>query len=109
MIELKILGKAEKNVCELFSEVMSDNRNLENEIILFCDYSGFDIPVGYVFKKIIDANSNEFSGELILKSVSQQFARPFDMVPMGWKTICKFEIKDIFLLEILNSLESLNT
>jgi hypothetical protein len=59
---------------------------------LFCSFSEFDIPIGQVFNEIEDmVNREKINGGIVLKNVTQQFWKPFDAIPAGWKTICHFE------------------
>ncbi|MGN6402137.1 MAG: hypothetical protein ACTHMD_16885 [Flavisolibacter sp.] len=66
----------------------------DDEVVLFCDYSNFDIPIGYKFCKIEDRRTGQIYHETVLhlKNVTQEFASVFDKVPKGFKTICKFKI-----------------
>ncbi|WP_423735439.1 hypothetical protein [Chitinophaga caseinilytica] len=65
-----------------------------DEIVLFCSFSEYDIPVGYVFNTITDAGSRILVTDTItLKGVTQQFWKPFDSIPKGWKTIARFSFQ----------------
>lgn len=65
---------------------------LISEVLLLCDYSASDIAIGYRFSSIQDPDDKLlFSGEIVLKGVTQEFMKSFDEIPNGWKTICKFQ------------------
>ena len=66
-----------------------------NFVSVFCDFSLFDIPVGHIFSQVLNSGQNRvYSGSIVLQSVTQQFAKPFDEVPKGWRTICTFSYDD---------------
>jgi hypothetical protein len=96
-VKIKVIGKLKENLKVNFTEVLDLNNLRSNELVLFCDYSEFDIPIGYCFTEIIGQNSNEFGMKIILRNVSQQLLFPFEEIPHGWKTICKFEFIDGFI------------
>src|SRR5688572_15151440 len=103
--ELKIIGRSVEYLPEKLLNVLSYSQDKQNEILMFCDFSEFDIPTGYVFKDIVDIiNEKEFSGYITLKNVSQQFALSYDMIPKGHKTICKFEVREKEILTLIKSL-----
>ncbi|PSL18255.1 hypothetical protein [Chitinophaga ginsengisoli] len=90
---LKVIGRLQKDLNKRFIHGLDLVDLKDNQLILFCDYSEFDISVDYVFTEIIDEQKGEVipGCHIILKNVSQQFFKPFDSIPHGWKTVCKFE------------------
>lgn len=92
---IKVIGKASKKLQAIFIKSL-DSENLKvNELVLFCTYSEYDIPVGYCFTKIKTTDdSREINCKIILRNVSQQLFFPLDDIPHGWKTVCKFEFID---------------
>ncbi|MDF2188606.1 hypothetical protein [Paraflavitalea sp. CAU 1676] len=64
-----------------------------NEMIVYCDYSDYEIPVGYVFRKVISSTGQVIPCTVQLVAVTQQFAKPMDGIPRGWKSICKLSIQ----------------
>ena len=86
---LRIHGIVSQKSCKKVLSVM--NRDLINpyRILLFADYSDFEVPIGTKFtllKKMDAADTSYFiDGELTM--ATQQFAKPFDCIPKGWKTI----------------------
>jgi len=87
--KLKILGRASDSVRALYSVRLGIG---EREVLLFCDFSEFDIPIGTVFTIVKDMEGDEhLIGEVTLKSVSQGFLLPFDMIPKGHNTLCAFD------------------
>ncbi|QJB35666.1 hypothetical protein HF329_31985 [Chitinophaga oryzae] len=85
---LKILGRASDSIRAKYMQVFNIDKN---DVLLFCDFSEFDIPLGTVFTVIEDMEGSKYTvEEAVLKSVSQGFFLPFDMVPRGHKTICLF-------------------
>ena len=87
-MKIKVLGRLSIEMLNLYKDVLDVK---ESDVILFCDYSEFDIPVGYGFSQIITKGNTILSCKVLLKGVSQQFLKPFDEIPYGWKTISKFE------------------
>ncbi len=62
---------------------------------VFCDFSKYDIPVGYFFSKVFDSSKVVvYSGTIELVAVTQQYLQPLELVPSGWKTICTFCFDD---------------
>jgi hypothetical protein len=73
-------------------------------LFLFADYSDFEIPIDSKFSllKKIDAASPSYSIDGQLVMVTQQFFKPFDCVPQGWKTILEIKF-DTQSLELIKS------
>jgi hypothetical protein len=93
MIKILILGSLEEgsNYSE-FSNLLSLNIS-QQEVLLFCDYSEYNIPIGQEFNILKDRFEKDvFRGRVILKGVTQQFKILFDEIPYGWQTLSKFEI-----------------
>ena len=93
-MELKIIGKPTDNIILDLKKVLEYNPNKNNfEIVLFCDYSEFDIYTGQIFKSIEILNTQtEFPVLIELLKVTQELFLPFDYIPKGYKTICKFRL-----------------
>ncbi len=106
IVRLRVSGRlSDKELMSKFRLVLDYSPSRETEIILLCDYSEFDIPLGYVFGSIEDLNGQVvFTGDIILKKVTQQFVLSFDSVPQGWKTICKFEFVEQRIPEMVRTL-----
>lgn len=104
-LELKILGRVSKDLVLKYKNVLNySDRNL-NEVILFCDYSNFNIPVGHIFDEIGDKNGVVlFFGKIVLRKVSQEFALSYGLIPKGHKSICEFEFIESNLPEAINDL-----
>lgn len=87
--KLKLLGRASNSVQAKYMQKFEMH---ENDVLFFCDFSEFDISLGTVFTTVEDMEGSEyFIGKAVLKSVSQGFFLPFDMIPKGHKTICVFD------------------
>ncbi len=88
-LRLRICGQASANVIKSFFKNESVGRN---EVILFCDYSGFDIPIGYVFKEVLDLKTHTKTPcKIKLSSVTQGIGVQFPSIPKGYKTLCVFK------------------
>lgn len=94
-MEVKVLGKCSDSILNDFQAQEIFVGLKANEVILFCDYSNFNIPIYSRF------NSVRLKDEIIitdvsinLKEVSQQFFKTYNMIPIGWKTLCRFEFND---------------
>ena len=68
------------------------------------------MPLEYEFKFIESSDGIIlFSGTIKLKEITQEFILPFDQIPKGYKTLCRFEFvdmdipKQIFSLPIINN------
>jgi len=66
-----------------------------NELLIFLDYSYFDVPIGFNFSYLLEASNTKVvfplnKGEI--KYVTQQWGLPFaDGIPSGHTTICSIE------------------
>jgi hypothetical protein len=69
-----------------------------NCLLVFCDYSDFDIPIGSRFVTLTlsrDKESHEVKAEL--KFVTQNQGILFDAIPKGHRTICEICFDDASL------------
>jgi len=72
------------------------------EVIVYCLYSEYDIPLGTIFHRIENmGNQIVYEGEIKLTKLTQQYLKPFDGIPKGWKTICKFKFQDQIPLALI--------
>jgi hypothetical protein len=93
-IKLKILGVVSNNLINKYKNILC-YKNDGSDVLLFCDYSNFDISVGHIFDTIMDLKNGQiFHNKIRLKCVSQEFNLPFDSIPKGHKTICNFQFID---------------
>lgn len=105
---IRVIGRVVDTLVPLFKDSLELNKFAENQVIVFCSHSAFDIPVGHSFTHIKDALGKEvFQGEFLLKNVTQQFHFPLTEIPHGWKTICKFEFGGI-VPEVVKQLPKLD-
>ena len=94
-IRLRINGIIDSNVLKQVTSVVKYDANNLSEIIVFCAYSDFDIPQGHKFSQILNVNNEIlYSANFILEGITQEFFKPFDHIPRGFKTICKFKFID---------------
>eukprot|EP01012_Entosiphon_sulcatum_P063630 TRINITY_DN91335_c0_g1_i1.p1 TRINITY_DN91335_c0_g1~~TRINITY_DN91335_c0_g1_i1.p1 ORF type:complete len:117 (+),score=6.10 TRINITY_DN91335_c0_g1_i1:17-367(+) len=88
-----ITGKFPSSEIGLVKEVLNLDNLDESEIIVFCAFSEYEIPIGTVFNFAENMNGYVlYEGKIVLTGITQQFYRPFDGIPKGWKTICKFKL-----------------
>lgn len=107
-IQLIIVGNLDKSLFSDYKETLGCECLTEGEILSFCDYSKYEIPVGYNFNAIKDWEGNVvFNGPIVLEKISQEFFKPYYSIPKGHKTICKFKFlgneipKDITSLPVI--------
>ncbi len=105
-IHLRVSGRlSDKELMSKFRLVLDYSPSRAWEVVLLCDLSLCDIPIGYGFNRIEDLEGKVvFKGLIVLKKVTQQFVLPFDALPKGWKTICKFEFADQLVPEVIRRL-----
>lgn len=62
----------------------------------FVSYSYADLPIGKQFDCCYPENmpSRVIPVPIRLLGVTQQFGKPFDQIPHGWKTICLFDFPE---------------
>jgi hypothetical protein len=95
IVKLKIVGVLSRKWFPKFNKSLSLDKFAKNEVVLFCDFSSFDIPLGFRFKSIRSPTNVElFRGDIELTAISQAFAINFDYIPKGHKTLCKFRFND---------------
>jgi hypothetical protein len=65
-------------------------------VILFVGFSYADIPLGKCFEIIFPKGRAEagIRNRSCISAVTQQWGKPFDVIPNGWKTICVVEFPD---------------
>jgi len=68
--------------------------NNPNTIVLFCGFSEYDIPLGSVFTQIWFQREVLYMGKAVLTKITQQFDRPIDEIPRGWRTVCSFTFEE---------------
>jgi len=84
-MEIKAVGKASEKVISQFKETFNCGSLSNNEVLMFCSFSEFDIPTGKEFCIIKDIEGKfEINSHIILKNVTQQLWKPFDSIPSGW-------------------------
>jgi hypothetical protein len=104
-IRLKVVGIMSNNLLFTFGKLLSFDGKSIDEVVLFCDYSSFDVPIGYSFKTIQDSNASIlYSGSMILVSVTQAYAIAYDSIPKGDKTICMFKFPNTNVPNIIYTL-----
>ena len=105
---MKILGVCTKELIPKFNGVLDDEDMKGNRIVLFCAHSDFDILMEHTFTCIeTDKGEIAYNGQMVLKKVTQQWAKPFDSIPRGYKTICTFEFKENDVPEVIKRLPTI--
>lgn len=61
--------------------------------ILFVSFAYADVPLGKTFNSIFPEGRPEEAKLTVarIEAVTQQFGKPFDEIPHGWKTVCLIE------------------
>jgi hypothetical protein len=61
-----------------------------NTLIVFTDYSLAEFAIGEQFAKVFLLDDIDVCADIHCEivGVTQQWSKPFDVVPEGWKTIC---------------------
>jgi len=85
-------GKISTNGSDLIKSGLPQNEPVNSEI-LFIGYAFADVPIGKSFAVIFpkDKPNDGIYCESKIVGVTQQFGKPFDAIPNGWKTICIVE------------------
>lgn len=91
---LKVVGLASEKLCRDIA-LLSGIAALEDRIVVFCDYSEYDVQSGYTFSYILDNKMNLlYNRSFRLEFISQQLLKPMEYIPKGWKTLCLFHFMD---------------
>ena len=97
-----IVSEGSKKLIDKGFQFKGDERRT---LDLFCWYSGLDIPMGATFNCFEKNNIQTLlTDEATLIAVTQQFGKPFEVIPQGWKTISKFEFSEKDICGLKNSL-----
>lgn len=65
-------------------------------LCLFCVFSDYEVPIGTEFDAIINSQTKEkYPVKAKLIDVTQQWAKPFDCIPRGYKTISRFSFTSV--------------
>ncbi len=105
---LKICGAISIELLDVYSNLVNYKKNMA-QVVLFCNYSNFEIPIGHIFDQLEDLrNGAKMSIKAKLNGVSQEFGLAFDSVPKGYKTICNFEFLNSSIPEVVNTLPRIN-
>jgi hypothetical protein len=93
---VRVYGIASKSVKGLIVNAMKNWPMNSRNLILFVDYSDFDISIGTEFTLFAeDIHGNKLhaiSGKLV--QVTQSWCKPFDQIPKGHKTVCEIEFDE---------------
>ncbi|RKR84849.1 hypothetical protein BDD43_5102 [Mucilaginibacter gracilis] len=94
----QVLGIVSENSYEVIKKGLKRKFNEGLALNFFCTYSEYEIPFGTRFNYL----KNNLSGTIVeiqatLVDATQQWGLPFDNVPMGYKTISRFEFTELGL------------
>jgi hypothetical protein len=106
---LSIKGKVSQSSFDLIKSGLPTDKP-DNAEILFVGYAFADVPVGKRFSVIFPKN-NPRGGiyyESKIAAVTQQFGKPTELIPRGWKTICLVEFPQE-IPEIIKNLPIVDT
>jgi hypothetical protein len=101
IFRVRIPGIVSESTKKLIDKGFSRHGDENLTLDLFCSFSEFEIPIGTTFNYFEKDNTLIPLDHAMLIAVTQQLGKPFDVIPMGWKTISKFEFseKDINVLK----------
>jgi hypothetical protein len=106
-MNLKAIGKISNELASKYVEIFGVI-NAKDEAVLFCDYCEFDIPLNHIFYSVRDRNEKLYNTSgIILKAISQEFALPYDYIPKGHKTVCKFKCTDQIASALIEELPTI--
>ena len=97
-MQLKLLSIASEKVRKTLNFP-----TLESQLLLFVDYSNFNIPRGSAFNFYkINENDLWVNCEIVLEYITQEWGKEYLNIPKGHKTICNFSgIDTIPCLQLL--------
>lgn len=108
-MKLRVIGKLDEELIKKYEKVLKyGNSKKRIEIILFCDFSEFEIPIDYKFTSVENMEGKIILiNGMILKNVSQEYIMSFDLIPLGWRTICKFQLLEKSSGKLLDQLPTI--
>ena len=82
-------GRASPATLVRIAAALPQERSTNCEVLFF-SFAYADIPIGRTFSVAFPANAPQLATRTSCQilAVTQQFAKPFDEIPHGWKTIC---------------------
>lgn len=92
---LAVEGRASPIVLSYVQNALPKERS-ENSEVLLVSFAYADIPIGRVFDVAFPEGDPKSvtRTRCVITAVTQQYAKPFDEVPHGWKTICLVEFPE---------------
>lgn len=103
-IRLRIVGILKPKLYPRYLKIFNNTHLANNELILFCGYSDFDVPIGHNFTQIKDREGSSYPGTIEFKYATNDFLLPYETITKGFKTICKFQFSDETQLSIVKKL-----
>ncbi|CAE6837662.1 hypothetical protein LMG22931_07109 [Paraburkholderia nemoris] len=92
---LVVEGRASPDVLFHVQKALPKERPANCEVLLV-SFAYADIPIGRTFDIAFPtrAPKSETRTRFVIRAVTQQYAKPFDEIPHGWKTICLVEFPE---------------
>ncbi|WP_158903600.1 hypothetical protein [Burkholderia sp. L27(2015)] len=86
---LIVEGRASRSALAILNAGLPKSRPIDSEI-LFISFAYADIPIGRKFTTLFPEKQPHLvtRTNCQVMAVTQQFAKPFDEIPHGWKTVC---------------------
>ena len=108
--QVKVNGIISETSKKLIDKGFTETRDEFHTINLFCSYSELKIPIGATFNCFEKNNKQTIlEKDAVLLAVTQQFGKPFEFIPEGWKTISKFEFSEKDVYNLKNELPILDS
>jgi len=103
-IRLKVVGILKQELYPRYSKIFGSTQLGKNDLIIFCDYTSFNISLEHIFTQLETSKGATIQGQIIFKYATNDFLIPLESIPSGFKTICKFEIYSETQLSIVKQL-----
>jgi hypothetical protein len=107
---LQILGIVSDSVLNLVSKGLIREYKKGLTLVFFCSYSEDEVPIGEEFRYLINPRTNQtFTVNAIHIDVTQSWGISLDSIPIGHKTISRFEFSESDLFIIRKEIPIINS
>lgn len=107
---LQISGVVSKSSYKFISNGFTKPYNESLVLNLFCSYSEYEVPIGSEFNYLVNLQDNRvLKVKAILIDVTQAYGLSYNSVPLGHKTISRFEFSESDISLIKNEIPVADT
>ena len=95
MIGIVMSGIVSASSMRILERGLKRHYDTKLSLDFFCTYSEYEIPLNAIFTRFHNIKTGlsvETRAKLV--DITQQWGIPFDVIPMGWKTLARVEFEN---------------